>query len=527
MKRFLSLLLVLALVFAMVCAFAVNASAEEESAEETSAEEEAKVIEPDENGNINIHDAGNYILKNGQYSVGNFTAYSPDCVLTVPKDAVVTVEESFTNFGTLYVYGTLIVNATNALISGTIHVYGTLIINAADAFINGTIHVYGALSVNSPNANNNGAIHVHGTLSVNSTDANNNGTIHVYCDGKFEGIIDGDEVVQDEHDFDAYGFCKNCGKPDGTILSGKVWYQLTENDTGLTLTIGGEGEMPGFPSFIDRPWHNVAGNITAVEINSGVTSIGDLAFYGCLSLKEVTIPGTVERIGVEAFFCAGMTELTISEGVASIEIRAFCNCKSLAAVTIPNTVTSIGEGAFSDCNCIAKLTICDGVTSIETNAFFGCNRLKEVTIPASVTSIGDGAFNECGALQKVTIPASVTSIGENAFGGCNSALVIHGTSGTAAEQYAKDYGVGFFVDGNCKHFARLVCETCQAHLTRSQLLQAWGENNLSGSTISGGNLAIIVGIAALVIGLGGGFLLGRKKRKPAVAGGNNEETSTT
>ena len=45
-----------------------------------------------------------------------------------------------------------------------------------------------------------------------------------------------------------------------------------------------------------------------------------------------------------------------------------------------------------------------------------------------------------------------------------------------------------------------------------------------GSALSEGNMAIIIGIVALVIGLGGGFFIGRKK-KPAVAGGadNNDE----
>ena len=418
MKKLVSLVLVLAVVAAMVCAFAVNATAEEESAEETSAEEEAKVIEPNEFGSINIFDAGNYILKNGQYSVGGFLVNSQNCVLTIPKDAVVTVEKGFDNFGTLYVYGTLIMNTTNAFNKGTIHVYGT--------------------------------------LSVNSTNINNNGAIRVHCSGAIEGAIESfGKIVRDSHEFDENSICKKCGyvdpenhkhnyvngvcvcgKTDGTILSGAVWYTLTENDTGLTLVIGGEGDMPNFPSLEDRPWHNVAGNITAVVINSGVTSIGMCAFTMCSSLKEVTIPGTV-------------------------------------------------------------------------------------------TSIGDNAFDSCSSLKEVTIPASVTSIGDNAFFGCDPNLVIHGKIGTAAAQYAKENGIDFYENGNCKHFAHLVCETCQAHLTGSQLLQAWEGDDLSGSTISGGNLAIIVGIAALVIGLGGGFLLGRKKRKPAVAGGNNEKTATT
>ena len=381
MKKLVSLVLVLAVVFAMVCAFAVNATAEEESAEETSAEEEAKVVEPDKYGDIAIFDAGNYILENAQYSVAGFFANSPDCVLTVPKDAVVTVSDNFTNFGTLYVYGTLIMNATNAI--------------------------------------NEGAIHVYGTLSVNLPNASNIGTIRAHCDEKSEGtIIDWKEAVQDGHVFDAYGFCKNCGKPDGTILSGDVWYKLTENetvlpngDTGLTLTIGGEGDMPGFPSFEDRPWHNVTDSITAVVIKSGVTSIATNAFFGCTHLKEVTIP---------------------------------------------NTVTSIGTDAFAD---------------------------------------------------------------------CNPALVIHGTSGTAAAQYAKENGI-VYENEECKHVVRFTCDTCNTHLNKGDLLQAWRENDLSGSTISGGNLAIIVGVVCSVVFLAVGALgmyLVMKKKKPAVAGVINEE----
>ena len=216
-----------------------------------------------------------------------------------------------------------------------------------------------------------------------------------------------------------------------TIDGTDITWELTENDTGLTLTIGGEGEMPDF-MFIDKtPWDDVAGNITAIEINSGVTSIGNNAFKGCTSLKELTIPGNVKRIG---------------------------------------------STAFSGCSGIATLTISEGVTSIEMGAFSGFGSLQKVTIPGTVTSIGSNAFSACIFLKEVTIPASVTSIGTEAFVGCPN-LVIHGTSGTAAEQYAKDYGVGFFVDGECKHVGRLVCETCQAHLTGSQLLQAWEGDN--------------------------------------------------
>ena len=247
-----------------------------------------------------------------------------------------------------------------------------------------------------------------------------------------------------------------------TIPGSNLTWELTENDTelpdgdtGLTLTIGGEGDMPFFMSRNETPWYDVAGKITAIEINSGVTSIGNNAFSRCTSLKELTIPGSVKRIG---------------------------------------------DDAFANCSGIAALTISEGVTSIGMHAFYGC-----------------------GSFQKATIPASVTSIGTDAFASCNPNLVIHGTSGTAAAQYAKEHGIDFFDNGECKHFARFTCDTCNTHLTKSELLQIWNSNGATGSILSGGSLTIIVGVAAAVVFGLGGFFIGTKKKKPATAGGASKD----
>ena len=302
-----------------------------------------------------------------------------------------------------------------------------------------------------------------------------------------------------------------------------VWWELTDNDTGLTLTIGGEGGMPNFQFATDKPWNNDAGNITAVEINSGVTSIGANAFSWCTSLKEVTIPGSVKSIGNNAFDnCSSITTLTIPEGVTSIEFSAFCMCVNITTITIPGTVGIVGDNAFVSCRSITTLTISEGVTSIGAGAFSGCKNIKEVTIPASVTSIGDNAFMGCSNLATVTIPESVKSIGNNAFRSCSRNLVIHGKSGTAAEQSAKENDIDFFDNGKCKHFAHFYCETCRTNLTRSELLKAWGLANLSGSTISGGSLTIVLCVVCLAVG----FLVAMfifKKKKPALASGENTD----
>ncbi len=166
-------------------------------------------------------------------------------------------------------------------------------------------------------------------------------------------------------------------------------------------------------------------SLQSITIPDSVTSIGDGAFWDCKSLHSVTIPDSVTSIGDRAFsWCSSLQSVTIPNSVTSIGDRAFSWCKFLHSVTIPDSVTSIGERVFEDCSSLHSVTIPDSVTSLGDGAFWDCKSLHSVTIPDSVTSIGDNAFNDCKSLQSVTIPNSVTSIGGSAFLGCSSLLFV-------------------------------------------------------------------------------------------------------
>ncbi len=191
---------------------------------------------------------------------------------------------------------------------------------------------------------------------------------------------------------------------------------------------------------------------------TGLTSIGNDAFYHCSSLTSVSIPNSVTSIGRRAFvYCSGLTYVNIPNSVTSIGNDAFCRCSGLASITIPNSVTTIGEWAFSYCSGLTYVSIPNSLTSIGESAFGNCTSLtkvivsdiaawcnitfgdyssnplsvahhlysdesteiKDLVIPEGVTSIGFCSFNGCSDLTSVSIPNSVTSIGNSAFSGCS------------------------------------------------------------------------------------------------------------
>ena len=204
-------------------------------------------------------------------------------------------------------------------------------------------------------------------------------------------------------------------------------------------------------------------SLTSVTIGNSVTSIEDIAFYGCDKLVEVynlsslnitkgssngyvgyyakviytsleeesileTVNDYIFMTWEDNYYLMGYVgsdkELTLPQSYNGnnyeIYWYAFYNNNKITKVTIPNSVTSIGSYAFRDCDSLASVTIGNSVTSIGVSAFYSCYSLTSVTIPNSVKSIGDFAFYNCTSLISVTIPNSVKSIGEFAFSSCDS-----------------------------------------------------------------------------------------------------------
>ena len=255
---------------------------------------------------------------------------------------------------------------------------------------------------------------------------------------------------------------------------------VTATLVGGKLTISGTGAMQNFTS-AGTPWYDVRNNITSLEIKTGVTTIGNYAFYYCNNIAgDFTIPNTVASIGVGSFeYCSGLTSVTILNSVTSIGNSAFFDCTQIKSVTIPNSVISIGSSAFTYCVSLTSVTIPSSVISIGSDAFNVCTALTAIdvdagnlnyssaagvlfnqnksaliffpngktgnyVIPSSVTSIGNLAFANNSGLTSVSIPSSVISIPNAVFSNCTTLTAINVDA--ANPNYCSDADVLFDIN---------------------------------------------------------------------------------
>ena len=279
--------------------------------------------------------------------------------------------------------------------------------------------------------------------------------------------------------------------------SGKCGTGLTWTLKNGTLTISGTGNMYDYDYDYLAPWGFYG--IFEINIDNGVTSIGNMAFEWCYDLESITIPDSVTSIGNSAFAnCGYLKSVTIGKGVKTIGKWAFFDCSEMTSLKIGSAVESIGYLAFYNCRGLTSLKLPKSLTTIDGWAFCRCEGLKSVTIPENVTSIGDCAFYNCYNLTSVKIGKSVTHIGDCAF---------HYYDWENNNDYRKPLGVRFSVykDSYAHKYAK------KNDFKRKLLKEPEPESGFAKIALYAGAPALAVLIAGVV------FIVLRKKKKKKLA----------
>ncbi len=227
----------------------------------------------------------------------------------------------------------------------------------------------------------------------------------------WEGSTAQDYATAHDIPFEALTALTPCGDSVGWRLNVR---------TG-TVTISGTGEMWDYPrGGQNSPFANDS-SVLRVVVEGGVTSVGAHFFENCANLAELSLAGSVESIGDNAFSHTALSSLILPEGLRSIGFAAFYECHSLLSLRLPESLLTIGA-----------------------NAFFYDNALSSVVLPRNVTGVGSSAFSRCQALSRAMLLNADTALGDNAFYDCAASLVLCGYTGSTAQEYAEEEEIAFF-----------------------------------------------------------------------------------
>ncbi|MDR1373159.1 MAG: Ig-like domain-containing protein [Dysgonamonadaceae bacterium] len=220
------------------------------------------------------------------------------------------------------------------------------------------------------------------------------------------GTVAWGEQYRNIVEFDAYSSCQEevtsweIGKDNAADVKATLW-----NDG--TLAIKGTGAMKDFQvlfgnEFIGNsstaPWfwditYDSDNAITAATLSQYATQI-----------TGIVIDGGVTTVGSGFFYCEAEE---IEENIPTI---------LSGALSLPSTVESVGIYAFAHHE-YSSIVLSEGLKTIGDNAFeaAGDGKIEELIIPSTVTSIGETAFR-IPSLTKITVKATTPpTIAESTF----------------------------------------------------------------------------------------------------------------
>lgn len=156
----------------------------------------------------------------------------------------------------------------------------------------------------------------------------------------------------------------NCSKltqayipPLVTVINSQAFYNctsLTQVSIPASVTTIGANAFYNCPApFTVNASNNYFSSVSGVLFNKSKTTL-----IQCPTSQSgaYNIPATVTTIANDAFNnCGNITKVDMASGMLSIGNNAFYNCKAITQVSLPASITSIGTNAFYNCTALSSI----------------------------------------------------------------------------------------------------------------------------------------------------------------------------
>lgn len=183
-------------------------------------------------------------------------------------------------------------------------------------------------------------------------------------------------------------------------------------------------------------------SLETIKLPESLTALGRWVFRRCAQMSLDSLPSSMREIGEGAFEkCSRLSWESLPEGIARIDQGAFCECTNLRLTKLPSSLTAvylntflfcdelrltelpsgiafIGSSAFRGARNITLKSLPPNVKVIEYDAFFDCERLNITELPSGLKEVQERSFANCVGIKSLELPAELTRIRSNAFEGC-------------------------------------------------------------------------------------------------------------
>lgn len=126
-------------------------------------------------------------------------------------------------------------------------------------------------------------------------------------------------------------------------------------------------------------------SLTKVNIyTSNSIDIGDYAFYKCENITSIEMDDSISSLGKLCFaYCTSLENIVLSKKVEELKEKTFYKCSSLRTLILPENLTKIGQYAFGQCSKLEMIVINTKLNNVLESAFVSTNSLTYICYKGS------------------------------------------------------------------------------------------------------------------------------------------------